>query len=799
MQNFEMQESILSCDMILFNGSADYYPVNPEIFAVVEGGLHISQGTAHLKRGAVFFLSQNKTYFRVEDRCVLIRISLSPWFLFNQFPELLDFYQDSYETENSEKTFELIVEYANLYFSETCSKFRTSSLAFYLLERLEGLASENITFHIKIDGEILKRHKIANAAIQYINNNFERDISLSFVSEYFSVSPQYMAGIIKKATGCSFNKYLSSIRMFKGMTYYKYTTLSVEKIEKNLYIKDKAKFENQIISLKRTKEIFLLKPQNFSVLNKATSLTYIFNYNPTGKNKLHNVTDNKIYVQESKSAYLPPVWKQIINLGYAVYFDNVQTFNQLIILQKKIGFQYGRICRIFDLISSYQSDKQIIYDYNRIFRILDVLIENNMYPFIELGNKRLRIQLNIQNTLIPDVPAGHQEYFEYLLNTLPGFICSCINRYGYNSISHWRFEVSAPEYESADINVNFSLTKYIYYFSKIKSCIQNYAPQCQVGGPGFNNWDSPDIFENLLDFLEINKAMPDFLTAYMYPLDKESSSMMISSNQNLLENRMKMLQKAIANRNLQIELWITEFNSNLSSRNFINDSSYQATFIAKTMLAAIRQKIYGLGYYLMSDVPLRYADTIEFLFGGWGLFTDNSIPKPSLHALYMFSMLGTSLEKLSDKYIVTSKPDKSFQILLYHYEHLSHEYRQNNITLEDFVYPEKVFIKNNADSWEIIFYGLKNGYYLIKEYSVTPNQGNILHQWNNLHYITPIREEDQRLIESLSSITPKLYCIKVTQDIPLTMNYILSRQNVKLITLEFFNSIDGSERNVLHE
>ena len=795
MQITTRNEKVLSCDMIIFDESGDYYAENPEIFSVVQGGIYLPEKNEPLKRGSVFFLSQNKYRFGIDDRCILIRISIDPQFLFFQFPLLFDFSSAYCTLENPEKVFENIVEYANLTFTETLSVFRTNSLSFYLLEKFEDFIKGNISK----EKTASKKHSVSKDILNFIDNNYFRDISSGLVSEYFSISPQYLAGIMKKSTGTSFNKYLSDIKIRKGISYYKHTSLSQEEIINLLFIKDEKVFTDKIKNTQRLKEEFADKPKVYSILNKVTSLTYIFNYDPSDKSMTKNVTENKIHISNGESSYIFPVWKQLINLGYAVYFDNRQTFNQLITLQEKIGFQYGRLCRIFDLLVSYHNEKQIIYDYNRIFRILDVIIENNMYPFIELGNKRLRIQLNIQNSLVPDVPEGHQEYFEYLLEILPGFICSCINRYGYDSISNWKFEVSAPEYESADTNVNFSLTKYIHYFCKIKSCIQKLAPKCMVGGPGFNNWDSPEIFDNLLDFLKVNNAMPDFITVYMYPLKKVGYTLKLSEDPNLMENRMKLLQKSLSSKRIKTELWITEFNSNLSSRNLINDSSYQATFIAKIILAAARQKIRGAGYYLMSDEPLRYADTAKFLFGGWGLFTDKSSPKPSFHALSMLSRLGTKLEKLSDKYIVTSKPDGSFQILIYHYEHLTEEYCDKNASVQDFSYPEKIFVKNNADSWNITFSDIPSGYYLIKEYSVTPVKGNILYQWSNLHFIMPIKEETQKTLEKLSSITPALSCVRVTPDIPLTLNYILSRQHLKLITVQRQNTTDDYERNINHD
>lgn len=102
--------------MIIFDESGDYYAENPEIFSVVQGGIYFPEKNEPLKRGSVFFLSQNKYRFGIDDRCILIRISIDPQFLFFQFPLLFDFSSVYCNLENPEKVFENIVEYANLTF-----------------------------------------------------------------------------------------------------------------------------------------------------------------------------------------------------------------------------------------------------------------------------------------------------------------------------------------------------------------------------------------------------------------------------------------------------------------------------------------------------------------------------------------------------------------------------------------------------------------------------------------------------------------------------------------------------------
>ena len=57
---------------------------------------------------------------------------------------------------------------------------------------------------------------IMSEALEYINDNFNKDINLSFISNKFNLSYSYFSRIFKMYAGVSFTQYLLKVRMEKA-------------------------------------------------------------------------------------------------------------------------------------------------------------------------------------------------------------------------------------------------------------------------------------------------------------------------------------------------------------------------------------------------------------------------------------------------------------------------------------------------------------------------------------------------------------------------------------------------------
>jgi beta-xylosidase len=496
---------------------------------------------------------------------------------------------------------------------------------------------------------------------------------------------------------------------------------------------------------------------------------------------------------------MPGFWNRLINLGYAQDFSNVKIFHQLTYTQREIGFSYGRICRLFDLVSQYSIGGKSIYDYNQIFQILDIMVENRMLPFLELSNKLFRIHLSAKENIAKNLVGSTVSYFDQLLEILPDFLRACINRYGQESVNSWRFEISYTIYDFIELSEIFPLSKYIRYFKRLKELIKTYAPECQVGGPGFNQWNNPQLLTKIYEMMQAAQATPDFLTAYIYPLTSDGADASISSDEDLAIKRIKEISEITKSLNPKHDLWITEFNSNISSRNLLNDSSFQSEFLAKNLSQSCGLDIEALGYYMLFDVPLRHSDSLDMLFGGWGLFTDSGIPKPSYHAYHMFSMLGKHLLYAHKNFLITADSSSSFRFLFFHYEHINPAFTGRNIQIEDFETDGAFFISTNPDYWEIRVNDTSEGTYLVKEYVISDSRSNLLFLWKQMNLITVSRPENISVLKQNSSMLPKLTTLEVDHSGQLNYQISLRRREVKLVTIDLHTAPASIRRRPANE
>lgn len=68
----------------------------------------------------------------------------------------------------------------------------------------------------------------------YINENYNKDISLISLSKKFDISPYYLSRIFKEATGFSYSEYLNTVRIKKAKQLLKETEFNISQIAKEI-------------------------------------------------------------------------------------------------------------------------------------------------------------------------------------------------------------------------------------------------------------------------------------------------------------------------------------------------------------------------------------------------------------------------------------------------------------------------------------------------------------------------------------------------------------------------------------
>lgn len=751
-----------SCTPLILTENVDCFCQAPQLWILLDGSLEAVHQKNTLwggnaEPGECIFLNPGTKILILPKTAVLLQISFLPeqfWAFFTNPAVAVQ----PIHLQKDPLLFQYGLHYGKyLLESSANDPAHGAGLLTQLLCRLDRLfhAHEDEMIH---DELTVKQNRLLQKILRYINTHYTETISLADTACSLSVTPQYLASFFKKAKHCTFLEYVQDIR--RQMTSLKDFTPNSYALNLSESLSGHAITFEQVLP-------YISRYASFSKVSEPPH------------HQCQKVIANTAFGQD-----FPDSWKKLINLGYASDFANIQLFQQLIRVQKEIGFAYGRICRIFDLITVYSIENQTIYDYNRIFRIFDVMIDHHMLPFLEVSNKIFRIQLSLLENVPLHMGKEITEYYNHLLILLPDFIRACINRYGQENFDQWRFEISYNNYDFIETAENFSFHKYMLYYQKILSVIRSYSSSCKVGGPGFNQWDNPQKLEDILEQYSSYQIEPDFITAYVYPLTSDGSTASLSPDEDLSLKRMQFLRDLICKRHKNLELWITEFNSNLSARNLLNDSSYQSVFLAKLLTTAVRMDIKAMGYYLLSDLPLRYADSLDLFFGGWGLFTDSDLPKPSYHAYSMFSMLGRRLLNYHENYLITANSDSSFQCFFYHYEHIRPEYYQKNI-LRSNLDGTDLFIKTDDHHWEVTIEQVPAGTYLLKEYTVSESAGNLLAIWKQLSFAAFSKELDLHALHLLGSLQPKLTVLDAAPDHILSVPLTLTGHQVKLLLIDW--------------
>lgn len=77
---------------------------------------------------------------------------------------------------------------------------------------------------------VVIQNRYIDAAIEYIQNNFNTDITLSETAKRCSISPEYMSRIFKKETGFRFSEYVTVVRLQHAEVLLKNSGFSIAEI-----------------------------------------------------------------------------------------------------------------------------------------------------------------------------------------------------------------------------------------------------------------------------------------------------------------------------------------------------------------------------------------------------------------------------------------------------------------------------------------------------------------------------------------------------------------------------------------
>ena len=666
--------------------------------------------------------------------------------------------------------------------SSSVSEYKSFSLGYYLLaELIEKFKIDASSERKKQQKHIQRLTRIIN----YIGENYDKNLSLAEIAENENLSVPYLSGFFEKHMGIKFSNYYSDLRVEHAVKDLLNTNDSIESIairngfsEQHAFIRAFKKKYNMLPSAYRKEHksgssnvransnlnYLLLEPNNYlHLLTKYTSDESQPIFKPalasSKKLILENIDVNKTEVK------LLHTFKTTTSVGRAKELLNTSIQNMLRELQRDVGFKYIKFHGILsdDMMVVSRAGGKLLFNYTMVDMVLDFLLSIGLKPFMQLSFMPRAIASDPKKTIFynPFNTSPPKEMNEWN-NLIEDFTLHLIDKYGKDEVTSWPFcvwnEPSTPPTMFGFVNDDDFYKLYENTYKTVKKV----CPEIRFGSTSLlyiESMESDRWMYSYLTFAKDHDCVPDFLNVHYYsdiiPSGannsfniSHSTSSQFPKNENdfsLWITKIKKFFSGMGFRNVPI--YMTEWNFTLSHRILISDTCFKSCYILKNLLENY-DRLDSFGYWSLTDLLEENPLPEELFHGGLGLYTMNGIKKSVYWSFFFAGRLGDELIAKGEGYFIT-KNDNGYSIILYHYVHYGNVFASGesfNITHNS---RYGVFDMSRNLEVNIELTGLENGRYNIREFFVNRQYGSAYDKWLEIGSV-PLDSGEGSLLRNLS-------------------------------------------------
>lgn len=480
---------------------------------------------------------------------------------------------------------------------------------------------------------------------------------------------------------------------------------------------------------------------------------------------------------------------------------------------RELGFRYVRFHGLFDddmsVVNKPLLSRVPEYCFTNIDKIYDFLLSIGMKPFVELG-------------FMPSALAsGTKTVFAYKGNTtlpkeeniwiefIKAFVRHLLERYGRDEVRTWFFEVwNEPNLGGEDSPVGFftgTKEQYFHLYTMTASAVKSVDAGLKLGGPSTSNnaW-LPEFIQYCRD----SGSPLDFITTHHYPTDvvlgygvEDSANFNNPMDFNEPEKIKKLMDQVQKDPSCleEIREQYSVFQSHLWERvergvltdmarkareetagyplyytewgslaGLESDGPFGASFIAKTAMDNMGL-VEGYSFWTFCDIIEESGQAAPVFHGGFGLMTQQGIPKAPYRAFQLLHKLGsqrylTVLGKDTiDMYAFRAPEINALQLLAVNHNSLLHPIKEEEVTLKLYHVPECVRAEKTC---------------------VDEEHANALGEWKRLGKPVYIGEKQKLMLEAASCLeTEAADFIQEGEEISLSL--LIPAMGTMLVTLYF--------------
>ncbi|GAA0800567.1 hypothetical protein GCM10008910_28710 [Faecalicatena orotica] len=778
-----------------------HYHQDPELFYLLSGHFEVKIDDAvyQMKKGDILLINANKRHtLAAKGELLMARFEIDFHLLAEQLGSMqLLFWCNSVIDKNEafQELRILLDKIIDRYFEqENKDALRMNALYYETLYVLAGnflVKSDDIRLNVEDSQDRVRIRQIQN----YIQANYQSQISLNDLADRLFLSNAYLSKYIKKHLGLTFMEYLNNVRLFHAVDELLYSKKNITHIAMDNGFPTSAAFT------KAFRDVHGESPSEYRKLMQEENSTPRDRRELTKEEELKIVEYLKLKRQEDEAEISDSrichmdaavITGKTNDFGKAVVLGDAYTIlqsdvqEQLKELKQTTGIQYVKIWNILSKEHCFLEKKG--YNFRKLDLVLDFMVENHMKPYLELGHKPTLFMYTPERSV-----KGQEEerkIYQYsVFEEIMKQLCThLVNRYGIEELESWYFAY----WNDPQLNMTEAEGKYYPYFEMIYRTLKEISPDIRVGGASLILGYELDVCSNILNLWKQRNITPDFFSVcsfqYIAVTDHETRYGRKSIDSKYMKNQIDILQNAMDESGIgNIELHVDEWNFTISNRNVLNDSCEQGAYILKNYID-MEGTVDFMAYWHALDLYSDYYDTNTILNGDSGLISRDGIRKPSFYAFSFINRLLPYVIYKDENAIVTTNKRGRYVIGCHNFKKLSSRYvfteedeikvRELDNYMEDMDPLERKFCISNV----------KNGSYIVKMHYVNKENGSVQDLWKQMDYTKGLAKEELEYLKN-SAIPSIIMRTVLVEDGVLEIENVLKAQEIRMLDIQYQYSL----------
>lgn len=340
-----------------------------------------------------------------------------------------------------------------------------------------------------------------------------------------------------------------------------------------------------------------------------------------------------------------------------------------------------------------------VYTFAYVDKVFDAILATGARPFVELGFMPRELATQTETLFWWKAHCSPPTDMGAWVDLVTATVTHWIERYGIDEVRAWPFEV----WNEPNLVPHFwtgTRTEYFELYAATARALKAIDPALRVGGPSSSvfvpdaRYDGeyhdrsveaataeaedpaglpwkPVWIRELIDYCAERDLPIDFLSTHLYPtdyaFDTQGVGRAISRDRDATRNDLLQMKQLIADSPYpDAAVHVTEWSTSPSSRDFMHDTVYAATYITRAFLQS-HDLADSIAYWTFTDVFEEGGGGIGPFHGGFGFVTEQGIHKPTFHAMEMLNRLGDRILLQTEDGILTRTGDDALAAVFFNY------------------------------------------------------------------------------------------------------------------------------------